>query len=76
MFMWFAGLRGAMAFTLAINLPAPISAEVEQAFFTTTLIIAVFTVIVQGAFILPVLDKLKIPMAGAGFSVSITCLRH
>jgi len=62
LFMWFAGLRGAMAFALSINLPDPIPASTESALFTTTLMIVFFTVILQGAFTTKVLEKLRVPI--------------
>jgi len=63
-FMWFSGLRGAIAFTLSINLPPEIPEKTEMALYTATLVIIFFTIIVQGGFIIPVIEKLNIPMQG------------
>jgi NhaP-type Na+/H+ or K+/H+ antiporter len=56
-FMWFAGLRGAIAFVLALDVDVPGS----TAIFTTTLVIVFFTVLVLGGATVPLLEKLKIP---------------
>jgi len=44
--MWFAGLRGAMAFALTLNVPTP----EQRAILTTTLILVLFTVLVLGGY--------------------------
>jgi sodium/hydrogen exchanger 8 len=49
--LWFAGLRGAVAFALAINYPGPSGPYVV----TSTLMLVLFTTIVMGGFTLPVL---------------------
>jgi len=58
--LWFSGLRGAIAFALALNVPT----EGEKVIFTTTLIIVLFTVLIMGAFTIPMLKHLKIEMGG------------
>jgi len=60
-FIWFAGLRGAIAFALSLEVPTPNS----KAIFTTTLMIILFTVIVEGGLTIPILEKLQIPMGDA-----------
>eukprot|EP01086_Lenisia_limosa_P010057 TRINITY_DN3392_c0_g1_i1.p1 TRINITY_DN3392_c0_g1~~TRINITY_DN3392_c0_g1_i1.p1 ORF type:complete len:317 (-),score=51.92 TRINITY_DN3392_c0_g1_i1:6-902(-) len=51
--MWFSGLRGAIAFALALNAPGHRSLIV-----TTTLVLVVFTMVVLGGSVLPLLKKL------------------
>jgi len=55
--MWFAGLRGAMAFALSLNVPSP----VRQSILTTTLILDLFTILVLGGATIPLLEFLSIP---------------
>uniref|UniRef100_A0A5K3FPE1 Na_H_Exchanger domain-containing protein n=1 Tax=Mesocestoides corti TaxID=53468 RepID=A0A5K3FPE1_MESCO len=55
----FCGLRGAMAFSLAIR---NTSTEVRQMFFSTTIIIVIITVLLGGCFAVPMLQWLKIPV--------------
>jgi sodium/hydrogen exchanger 3 len=57
-FMWFAGLRGAIAFVLSLDVPTPNGPYMN----TTTIAIIFFTVLVEGGFTIPLLQKLKIPM--------------
>ncbi|XP_077291472.1 na[+]/H[+] hydrogen exchanger 3 isoform X2 [Arctopsyche grandis] len=57
--LFFAGLRGAMSFALAIRNTV---SEVRQAMLTTTSLIVIFTVIFQGGATLNVLNWLKIPV--------------
>jgi len=57
-FIWFAGLRGAIAFALARETPG----EIGAAMFSTTLMIVYFTVFVEGGATIPLLRKLKIPI--------------
>lgn len=56
-----AGLRGAIAFSLALNLPKELHGN---EIYTTTLIIVVFTVLGSGAIIVPLLKRLRVPMGG------------
>jgi hypothetical protein len=58
MFIWFAGLRGATAFVLALDVPT----QSHTPILTTTLMIVMFTVILQGATTTSVLKFLKIPI--------------
>ena len=44
MVIWFAGLRGAIAFALSQNMPGPH----KDVYETTTLIIVIFTTVVCG----------------------------
>lgn len=55
--LMFAGVRGAMAFALAIR---NTSSLVRQMFFSTTLIIVMVTVFVCGGLTLPMINFLKI----------------
>ena len=55
--LWFAGLRGAMAFALSIRNTVT---EVRQIFFTTTCLITIATVIFNGGMTVPVLSLLKV----------------
>jgi len=57
-FMWFAGLRGAIAFILAIDVPTPSGAVMRS----TTIVIVYFTIFVMGGLTIPILNMLKIPM--------------
>jgi NhaP-type Na+/H+ or K+/H+ antiporter len=54
------GLRGAIAFALALDVPKSLPGA--TAIFTTTLMIIFFTVLVQGGVTITVLKKLNIPM--------------
>uniref|UniRef100_A0A6B2L1F4 Sodium/hydrogen exchanger n=1 Tax=Arcella intermedia TaxID=1963864 RepID=A0A6B2L1F4_9EUKA len=56
--MWFAGLRGAMAFALSLNIPS----IAQRSILTTTLILGLFTVLVLGGATIPLLEFLDIPM--------------
>jgi len=56
--IWFSGLRGAIAFALALMVPTAAHPEI----LTTTLIIVVFTVLVLGGLTVPVLKCLGIEM--------------
>ncbi len=55
--LWFAGLRGAMAFALALRNTVT---EVRQLFFTTTCVITITTVIINGGMTVPVLTFLQV----------------
>jgi len=57
-FIWFAGLRGAIAFALSLKTPG----ETGVAMFTSTLMIVYFTVLVEGGITIPLLRKLQIPV--------------
>jgi len=59
-FIWFAGLRGAIAFALALDVPKALGGA--TAIFTTTLMIIFFTVLVEGGVTITLLQKLNIPM--------------
>jgi sodium/hydrogen exchanger 8 len=52
---WFAGLRGAVAFALSLNLPA---SPQKSVLITATLFIILFTTLVMGTLTAPVLKKL------------------
>jgi len=56
--LWFSGLRGAMAFALAMQ---NTMSEARQMFLTTTSLISIFTVIFCGGMTSPLLGVLKIP---------------
>ena len=55
--MWFSGLRGAMAFALAVNNTV---SEARQMFFTTTCLISIITVIFVGGLTTPALTLLNV----------------
>ena len=55
--LWFAGLRGAMAFALALKNTVT---EVRQMFFTTTCVITIATVIINGGMTVPILSFLEV----------------
>ncbi|KAJ1527170.1 hypothetical protein ONE63_008701 [Megalurothrips usitatus] len=57
--LFFAGLRGAMSFALAIRNTV---SEARQAMLTTTSLIVIFTVIVQGGSTMQLLTWLNIPV--------------
>ncbi|XP_071746094.1 sodium/hydrogen exchanger 6 [Lepeophtheirus salmonis] len=57
--MWFAGLRGAMAFALSVRNTA---GDIRQIFFTTTCLITIVSVIFCGGFTTSVLTVLHIPV--------------
>ena len=55
--LWFSGLRGAMAFALAVqNTVSP----ARRMFFTTTCLIAITTVIFVGGMTMPALSLLEV----------------
>jgi NhaP-type Na+/H+ or K+/H+ antiporter len=54
--MWFSGIRGAMAFSLTVDVPSHSKTIIQ----TTTLIIVFITVIVFGGLTVPVLKFLRI----------------
>ncbi|CAG0882540.1 unnamed protein product [Darwinula stevensoni] len=55
--MWFSGLRGAIAFALALHLE--LRNEVRHVLMTTTLIIVLFTILVFGGSTMPLLKFLQ-----------------
>jgi sodium/hydrogen exchanger-like protein 6/7 len=55
--LWFSGLRGAMAFALALKNTVT---DVRQMFFTTTCVITIATVIFNGGMTVPVLTFLEV----------------
>ncbi|VDI32490.1 Hypothetical predicted protein [Mytilus galloprovincialis] len=57
--MAFGGLRGGIAFCLALSLKEDLIPE-RKLFITTTIVIVFFTVFVQGIFIKPVVNALKV----------------
>ncbi|CAH1406227.1 unnamed protein product [Nezara viridula] len=57
--LFFAGLRGAMSFALAIRNTV---SEARQAMLTTTSLIVIFTVIIQGGATMQLLSIFKIPV--------------
>lgn len=67
-FLWLAGLRGGIAFCMGLEFK-----DIEESYngkighygaylFTTTLIIAVVTIVVLGGSIHPLLERLKVPV--------------
>jgi solute carrier family 9 (sodium/hydrogen exchanger), member 8 len=62
--IWFSGLRGAVAFALSLNFPSSNgSDETRRAVISTTLAIVLFTVIVLGGGIMPLLRLLRVESA-------------
>lgn len=58
--MWFSGLRGAIAFALALNLDNSVfSEDARRLLVTTTLVIVLFTVLILGGSTLPLVKLLK-----------------
>ena len=55
--LWFSGLRGAMAFALAVRNTVT---TVRQLFFTTTCVIAITTVIFIGGCAMPAMSFLQV----------------
>merc|ERR1711865_788961 len=60
--MWFSGLRGAIAFVLALQASEDFKDQHGGEILTTTIIVIFFTVIVFGGYIWPVLEKLELRM--------------
>ncbi|KAH8853292.1 Sodium/hydrogen exchanger 9 [Schistosoma japonicum] len=57
--IFFSGLRGAMAFSLAIR---NTSSEIRRMFFSTVIVIVMTTVLLGGCFAISLLHRLKIPV--------------
>ena len=55
--MWFSGLRGAIAFALALNLDLP--TEIRHVIVTSTLILVLFTTLVLGGSTMPLMNFLN-----------------
>ncbi len=60
--LWFSGLRGGIAFALALETFKDIEETHAQAILNATLLIIVFTVVVNGGLTVAALKKLKIQM--------------
>lgn len=60
--LWFSGLRGGIAFALALETFKDIPENHAQAILNATLLIIVFTVVVNGGLTVAALKKLKIQM--------------
>eukprot|EP00658_Telonema_sp_P-2_P024617 TRINITY_DN1989_c0_g1_i1.p1 TRINITY_DN1989_c0_g1~~TRINITY_DN1989_c0_g1_i1.p1 ORF type:complete len:586 (+),score=186.49 TRINITY_DN1989_c0_g1_i1:147-1904(+) len=58
--LWFSGLRGAIAFVLALQASEDFASENGQTILTTTIMVIFFTVFVFGGNIWPVLEKLEL----------------
>jgi len=58
--VWFAGLRGAIAFALALTMPDDGGRWNRDAIVTTTLVVVIFTTVVIGGLTEPVLKKLQV----------------
>eukprot|EP00656_Telonema_subtile_P011206 TRINITY_DN15519_c0_g1_i3.p1 TRINITY_DN15519_c0_g1~~TRINITY_DN15519_c0_g1_i3.p1 ORF type:complete len:278 (+),score=62.08 TRINITY_DN15519_c0_g1_i3:147-980(+) len=66
--MWFSGLRGAIAFVLALQASEDFKSQHGDTILTTTIMVIFFTVFVFGGYIWPVLEKLELlqPRSGEG----------
>jgi len=60
--MWFAGLRGAIAFVLAVKAREDFHDEHGDTILTTTILIIFFTVYVMGGYIWPLLERFDLIM--------------
>jgi sodium/hydrogen exchanger 3 len=60
-FTWFAGLRGAIAFILAIEAEELLGSDAGRVMKSTTIAIVYFTIFVFGGLTIPLLNKLGIP---------------
>eukprot|EP01118_Nematostelium_gracile_P013609 TRINITY_DN5163_c0_g5_i1.p1 TRINITY_DN5163_c0_g5~~TRINITY_DN5163_c0_g5_i1.p1 ORF type:complete len:601 (-),score=192.67 TRINITY_DN5163_c0_g5_i1:69-1667(-) len=60
-FMWFAGLRGAIAFILAIEAEEMLQTDAGRVMKSTTITIVYFTIFVFGGLTIPLLNRLGIP---------------
>lgn len=70
--MWFSGLRGAIAFVLALDLPAVHFAEHYRVLVTTTLVIVLFTILFLGGATLPLLKMLRLHVSAADLDFNKT----
>ncbi|KNC86003.1 hypothetical protein SARC_01848 [Sphaeroforma arctica JP610] len=70
--MWFSGLRGAIAFTLSLDLPEVHFAEQYRVLVTTTLVIVIFTIVVCGGCTLPLLKALGLQVDTRDIDMSKT----
>lgn len=57
--MWIAGLRGAMAYALALKSVNDLT-NTGQVILTDTLIVSLLTILVIGSFLNPILEKLDV----------------
>merc|ERR1712166_1053007 len=69
--MWFSGLRGAIAFVLALQASEDFKSEHGDTILTTTIMVIFFTVFVFGGYIWPVLEKLELLQPRGGNGVEI-----
>lgn len=60
LFLWFSGLRGAIAFALAMKSPDDVGEEAGGVIFSTTLVIVLITVLLFGGFTPFLLGKLDV----------------
>jgi solute carrier family 9 (sodium/hydrogen exchanger), member 8 len=69
--MWFSGLRGAVAFALSLNFPSINgSDETRRMVISTTLAVVLFTVIVLGGGIMPLLRLLRVEGSDQNYTPS------
>jgi NhaP-type Na+/H+ and K+/H+ antiporter len=68
--IWFSGLRGAIAFALAQNMPGPRA----DLYTTTTLCVCIVTTVVCGGLTEPILERMsmKVPAKGSELELPIT----
>jgi sodium/hydrogen exchanger 8 len=59
-FLWFAGVRGAIAFALVIDMAASRPSINTEVYATTTVSVILFTTIVCGSTVTPLLSQLKL----------------
>ncbi|EDQ88748.1 uncharacterized protein MONBRDRAFT_32693 [Monosiga brevicollis MX1] len=65
--MWFSGLRGAIAFALALHLPLELfDVEVKNVFVSTTLMVVLCTIVLFGCSTMPLLQCLRSRRKGSG----------
>ena len=70
--LWFSGLRGAMAFALAVRNTVT---TVRQLFFTTTCVIAITTVIFIGGCAMPAMSFLQVRLLSPYACVRVYMVR-
>jgi NhaP-type Na+/H+ or K+/H+ antiporter len=70
--IWFSGLRGAIAFALAQNMPGPR----RDLYTTTTLCICICTTLVCGGLTEPILDRMGMKTKGNASDLEVPIAQH